>query len=113
MTVRSKVVRRSVDRAVRRVPALRNVPVLKLLAAAEVVMLTRDHLMRLEPTERRRLVELARVGLARKRHLSKAEREELATLIAKIEPRLLFGGAVEKLSPVSLPRRLLYGRHGR
>jgi hypothetical protein len=30
-------------------------------------------------------------------------------LIAKMEPRLFAGATVEKLSPLPLPRRLLYG----
>jgi hypothetical protein len=83
--------------------------VLKLLAAAEIALLLRDHLMRLNRQERRRLVELVRIGRGRPSNLSNAEREELAALIAKVEPRLLAGQAVEKLSPLPLPKRLLYG----
>jgi hypothetical protein len=85
------------------------VPVLKLLAAAEIALLARDHLTRLNRHERRRLVELVRTGRGRRRNLSHAEREELAGLLAKLEPRQLAGQAVEKLSPVPLPRRLVYG----
>lgn len=82
---------------------------LRLLAAAEVVLLAREHAMRLNRDERRRLVELIRTGRGRRRNLSEAERDELAALIAKVEPRLLVGQAVEKLSPLPLPRRLVYG----
>ena len=53
---------RSLGRAVRRVPGLRRVPVLKLFVAAELALLARDHIMRLDRRERRRLVELARIG---------------------------------------------------
>ncbi len=87
-------------------------PLLKLLAVAEVALLARDHIMRLSPNERRRLVELARIGRGRRHNLSEAEREELAVLIASMEPRLLAGHAVQKMSPVPLPRRLLYGTRG-
>jgi hypothetical protein len=34
-------------------------------------------------------------------------------LVAKLEPRLLIGEAVERLSPVPLPQRLVYGGRGR
>lgn len=84
-------------------------PVLKLFVAAELALLARDHIMRLDRQERRRLVELARIGRGRRRNLSDAEREELAALMARIEPRLLAGHAVHKLSPLPLPRRLVYG----
>ena len=100
---------RSLGRAVSRVPGLRHVPLLKLFVAAEVALLARDHIMRLDRQERRRLVELARIGRGRRRNLSDAEREELAALMARMEPRLLAGHAVHKLLPLPLPRRLVYG----
>jgi hypothetical protein len=85
------------------------VPVLKLLTAAEIAVLVREHFLRLEPIERRRLVELVRKGRGRPRNLSETEREELAGLIGRIQPRLLVGRAAGKLSPVHLPRRVVYG----
>jgi hypothetical protein len=87
--------------------------VLKLLAAAEIAMLARDHVMFLEPGERRRLLELIRIGRGRRRNLSEPERDELTDLVAKLEPRLLAGHAVYKLSPVPIPRRLVYGSRKR
>jgi hypothetical protein len=107
--VPSRIVTRSVAGAVGRVPGLRRLPLVKLLGAAELAVLARDHLMRLTPAERRRLVALVRAGRGRRRNLSADERDELATLVAKVEPRLLAGAAAERLSPVPLPRRLLYG----
>jgi hypothetical protein len=89
------------------------VPVLKLLAAAEIALLARDHIMRLDRHERQRLVELVRIGRGRRGNLSEAERAELAGLIARIEPRLLAGQAVATLSPLPLPRRLVYGPRSR
>lgn len=91
------------------VPGLKRVPVLKLLAAAEIALLARDHLLRLNPEERRRLVQLVRIGHGRRRNLSEAEREELEALIANLEPRHFAGATADRLSPVPLPRRLLYG----
>jgi hypothetical protein len=102
-------VARSLGRAVGRVPGLRRVPVLKLFVAAEIALLARDHIMRLDRRERHRLVELVWMGRGRRRDLSDAEREELAVLMARMEPRLLAGHAVDKLSPLPLPRRLVYG----
>jgi hypothetical protein len=83
--------------------------VLKVLAAAEIAMLAHDHVTRLDREERRRLVELIRIGHGRRRNLSDDERAELETLVARIEPRLLAGHAVAKLSPVPIPRRIVYG----
>jgi hypothetical protein len=82
---------------------------MKLLAAAEIAVLARDHIMRLSPQERHRLVELVRIGRGRRRNLSESEREELAVLVATVEPRLLAGRTLEKLSPLPLPRRLVDG----
>lgn len=107
------IVNSSVGAAAKRVPGLKRLPVLKLLAAAEVVLLARDHIMSLTPQERRRLVELVRLGRGRRHNLPEAERDELEGLIAKLEPRLLAGATVERLSPLPLPRRLLYGSRPR
>lgn len=82
---------------------------LKLLAIAEIAMLAHDHLTRLDTRERRRLIELIRTGRGRRRNLSEDERDELASLVAKMEPRALAGHAVDKMSPVPIPRRLVYG----
>ena len=95
--------------ASKRIPVLKRVPVLKLLAAAEIVLLARDHYERLTPPERRRLVQLLRRGRGRPSNLSRRDRDELAELIAKVEPREFVGTAADKLSPVPLPHRLIHG----
>lgn len=92
-----------------RVPGLRRVPVVKLLSAAELALLAHDHLARLTPDERRRLIALVRAGRGRRTRLTKSERGELETLLVKLAPRMFMGTAVDRLSPVPLPRRLLYG----
>ncbi len=104
---------RLLERATRRVPALRNIPVVKLLAAGEIVLIARNHVAMLEPTERRRLLELLRIGHGRPSHLSPRERDELRELVAKAEPRLFAGLVAEKLSPVHLPTRVVRGRKRR
>jgi len=96
-------------RAARRVPGLRRLPMLKMLALAEIALLARDHVSRLDGSERRRLIELVRKGKGRSRNLDANERDELAALLAKAEPRRFAGLAADKLSPVPLPRRIING----
>jgi hypothetical protein len=95
-----------------RIPGLRALPVVKLLALAEVLLLARQHALRLDPHERRRLVELVRTGRGRLRNLTPDQRDELATLVEKAAPREFLGEAVSRFSPVPLPRRIVYGRSG-
>lgn len=107
------VVNRVIAVASHRVPGLRRLPVLKLLAIAEVALLAREHLGKLEPHERRRLLHLVRLGRGRRRELTLEERDELSALLAKAEPRLFIGTAAGKLSPIPIPTRLVRGRRGR
>jgi hypothetical protein len=92
-----------------RVPGLKRLPVLKLLAIGEIALAVRAHALRLEADERRRLVDLVRTGRGRPSKLSEAERAELRALVAKAEPRLFAGTVADSLSPVPLPRRLVHG----
>lgn len=102
----SDFVLRAAARASRRLPGLRRLPVMRLLMLGEVALLARDHIERLTPAERRRLVVLVRDARGRRRNLTQRERDELETLIAKAEPKLFAAEAAEKLSPVPLPRRM-------
>jgi hypothetical protein len=88
-----------------RLPGLRRLPILKLLAIAEVALLARDHVKKLDAADRRRLVELVRHG----RHMSEEQRKEIAALVAKVEPRRFAGLVADKLSPVPLPKRIVHG----
>jgi hypothetical protein len=101
------------QRATRRIPGLRRVPVVKVLALAEVALLAREHLARLQPAQRRRLFELVRMAHGRPRNLSRAEREELMALVLEAEPRRFAALAADKLSPFPLPRRLVHAAGGR
>jgi hypothetical protein len=94
----------------RHVPGLRRLPVAKLLAVAEVVLLARQHIVRLEPHERRRVLTLMRRARGRSSNLSAGERAELAALVSKANPRLFLGLVANKLSPVPLPPRVVRGR---
>ncbi|MEO6859624.1 MAG: hypothetical protein ABI323_13760 [Solirubrobacteraceae bacterium] len=109
----SDFVTRSLGHATEHVPGLRRIPVVRLLAIAEMGLIARDHVLRLSPEERRRLFRLIRSARGRPSHLSRRERVELVGLVAKLEPRWLAGEAVERLSPIPLPRRLVRGRRKR
>ena len=81
--------------------AVRRIPVLKLVAAAELAIVARRHVLRLTPKERRRLLEL----ISRPHRLTERDRRELKRLVEKMAPRAFAGAVAEKLSPVPLPRR--------
>jgi hypothetical protein len=85
-----------------RIPGLRRLPLLKIVALGEVALLAREHVSKLKPSERRRLLELTR-SAATHRRLSENERAELGRLVAKAEPRLFAALVADKLSPVALP----------
>lgn len=96
-----------ITRTLGRVGALRRLPVARLVAVAEIVVLAREHINKLDPHERRRLVELVRHGRGRPTNLSAKERRELASLLAKIEPRAFVQSAVAKVTgvPIGTKRR--------
>lgn len=100
---------RALAKAAGRVPGLRRIPVVKVLFLAELALIARDQVGRLSPDERRRLVALVRQGRGRPSSLSPQEREELSGLVAKVEPRRFAGLAVDRLSPVPLPKRFVHG----
>jgi hypothetical protein len=81
-------------------------PIVRLLALAQIVLLTRAHAQKLTPRQRRRVLELARKGPS----MTPKQRGELVELIMKTQPRLFAGQVAEKLSPLPLPKRLTRGR---
>lgn len=99
----SKTVNQVINRASRRIPGLRRLPVMRLLALGEVAVLAQEHANRLTRDERRRLIELVRIGKGRRQNLTLRERDELSELIARMEPRQLAVEAAQKLSPVPIP----------
>ena len=86
------------------VSTLRHFPIARLLAVAEMALLVRQHVLRLEADERRRLIQLVRRGRGRPKNLSDRERRELAELVQKMEPRQFVSTATRRLTGVSLPR---------
>lgn len=101
------IARKVIGSGAKRVPGLKRLPVMKLLALGEIAILARRHIELLEPEERRRLLELVRKGRGQRKNLSRKEQEELTALVATIEPRRFALLAADKLSPVPLPRRLI------
>jgi hypothetical protein len=87
-------------------------PVVGLLLAAEIALMAKGHFAKLSGAQRRRLLALVRQTRGRPSSLSEAERQELGALLATLEPRLLIGSTVTRLSPVPMPKRLLYGPRG-
>jgi hypothetical protein len=94
-------------RVAARIPGLKRLPMLKLLAVAELALIARKHLQHLDATERRRLAELVRRG----RGMSAAEREEFRGLVSKLDARAFAGSAVERLSPMRVPRWITRSRY--
>ncbi|HEU4702927.1 MAG TPA: hypothetical protein VFS37_10635 [Conexibacter sp.] len=79
----------------------KKLPLLRLVALAQVGMLARRHLAALSPLERRRVLELGR----RPHRLSRAEREELKRIAAKLEPRTFAENAFRTVSPIGGKRQ--------
>ncbi len=94
-----------VNRTITSARALRKVPLARLLAVADVIVLAREHFNKLEPSERRRLVELVKLGRFHRGQLTRRERRELSDLVAKTEPKTFLNRAAEKVTGVPLPKR--------
>ncbi len=88
-------------------PGLKHVPVVRLLALGEMALVARRHLQHLDPAQRRRLARLVRRG----RGMTAPEREELRGLIALLDTRAFAGSALQRLSPLPLPKRLTRARY--
>jgi hypothetical protein len=96
----SPLVNHAAVRVAKRVPGLRNLPLVKLLVLGELVLVAKTHYERLSPRERRRLVILLRDARGRPSNLSERQRRELETIIAKADASGLVSTAVRRLSPV-------------
>ena len=81
-------------------------PVGGLILTADIALMAGRHVSRLDGSERRRLLALVRETRGRPSSLNDADRQELVTLLASLEPRLFVGSAVRRLSPVPLPKWL-------
>ncbi len=93
-------------RVAQKVPVLRDLPVVRLVMAAEVLLIGKHHLDRLTPAERGRMVRLVAKAKGRPRSLTETERSDLAAIVEKLEPRAFLATAGERLSPVGMPASL-------
>ncbi len=84
-------------------------PIGRLLLAGQVALMAGRHLSRLDGRQRRRLATLVGRSRGRPSALTASERRELAGLVARLEPRLFMGTAIKRLSPVPIPKRVLFG----
>jgi hypothetical protein len=87
-------------------------PALGLLVAVELAVTARGQLAKLDSEQRHRLLALVRQARGRPSSLDDGEREELRALLAALEPRLFIGSAAKRLSPLPIPKRVLYGPRG-
>jgi hypothetical protein len=88
------------------------VPIVGVLTAAEIAVMASTHLAMLDGAQRRRLLVLLGQARGRPSSLSHSERDELRALVAVLQPRLFFGSATGRLSPLPVPKRVLYGPRG-
>ncbi len=87
-------------------------PIVGVLLAAEIAAMAWRHIAMLNGAQRRRLLALLRQARGRPDSLSHSERDELRALIATLQPRLFLGSATRRLSPLPVPKRVLYGPRG-
>ena len=85
---------------VSKIPVVKRIPVARLIIIAELAILAGEHVGRLDPSERRRVVTLLRRARLRPGNLNVRERNELATLVAKAEPKLFAKNVARKFSPL-------------
>ncbi len=87
----------------------KGIPVVQMLLAAQVALLLGRHLTKLDSGDMNRLLALVTKARGLPSRLTQKEQDELHRLVAKLEPRLFAGAAVETVSPLPLPKRFLYG----
>lgn len=90
----------------------KGIPIARMLVVAEIAAMAWAHLAKLDGAQRRRALTLLLGSRGRPSRLSEDERGELAALVAAAEPRLLLGSVARRLSPLPVPKRVLYGPRG-
>jgi hypothetical protein len=94
-------------RAASRVPGLKMLPVVRLIMAAEVLLIGKHHLDRLSAEERGHLIGLVTKAKGRPKNLSAQDQAELSAIVEKLEPRLFLAEATDRISPVGVPSPML------
>jgi hypothetical protein len=93
-----------------RAPGLKRIPILRLLAIADIYRLARNHANKLTQEERQRVFDLLKKTKGQTGNLTKAEQDELKALVLKAEPRLLVGESANMISPIPIPKRIRQGK---
>jgi hypothetical protein len=94
-------------RAAQRVPGLRMLPVVRLIMAAEVLVIGKHHLDRITPDERGQMLRLLAKAKGRPKNLSEQDQIDLTKIVEKLEPRLFLAEATDRISPVGVPSPVL------
>jgi hypothetical protein len=84
---------------------LRRLPIFRILVIGQLALLLGEHVRKLSPRERQRLVTLVRKARGRPKNLKPKEREELRRLVSKLEPTVFARSAVRKVSPIAGARK--------
>jgi hypothetical protein len=79
---------------------VKHIPLFKLLAILQILLLARRHLQGLTREDRRRMTQLVRRG----HRLSGPERRELRELAAKLEAGAFVRGAAVRASPLRVKK---------
>ncbi len=90
-----------------RVPGLKMLPVVRLIMAAEILLIGKHHLDRISAAERGQLIGLVGKAKGRPKNLSREEQATLTEIVQKLEPRLFLAEATDRISPVGVPSPLL------
>jgi hypothetical protein len=94
-------------KAAQRVPGLKMLPVVRLIMAAEVLVIGKHHFDRITPAERGQVIRLVSKAKGRPKNLSEQEQIELTAIVQKLEPRLFLAEATDRISPVGVPSPVL------
>jgi hypothetical protein len=84
---------------------LKRFPIFRILVIAQMALLVGEHVRKLSPRERQRLVSLVRKARGRPRNLRPTERDELRDLVSKLEPSQFARSAARKVSPIAGGRK--------
>ena len=82
---------------------MRGVPLLWAFAVAEALTTTRRHFAGVDPTARRRAVELVRQSKGRPSNLTAAQKQELRRLVGEMDLWQLSKDLAAVASPVGMP----------
>jgi hypothetical protein len=78
-------------------PLARRLPMMRVLALAQVGLLAREHFGKLTPDERHRMLTLVSRAHGRPSNLNPRERDELRVLVSRLEAKAFLGSAARRM----------------